>query len=215
MPAGKRSIGKTGAWHPDARATVALAAAATLLVSAGFALLFSSAVSIRLPQPATRLREQLVFSAPSPLPRPVHRHPGRTSTLPEPVPMREQLWPPLQPPISVPGAFTAQDYLRERAEQGAAALREQVIGGDLKRSLGKATDMPVLQDNHGYVTAGGDKVVRSGDSCAQVHTVQGSPSPTNKIAVAEPLSACPGASKQNMGKALQDWAQKHRPPPPR
>ena len=214
MPAGKRSLGKTGAWRPDARATLALAAAAALLVSAGFALLFSSAVSIRLPQPATPLREQLVFSAPPQL-RPIHRRPARTSTLPEPVPIREQLWPPLQPPISVPEAFTAQDYLRERAELGAAALRDRVTGGDLKRSLGKAADVPALQDNQGYTTAGGDKVVRSGDSCAQVHTVQGSPSPTNKIAVAEPMAACPGASKQDMGKALQDWAEKHRAPPPR
>jgi hypothetical protein len=57
-------------------------------------------------------------------------------------------------------------------------------------------------------------VVRSGDRCAQIHTVQGSPSPTNKIDIAEPLPACPGTSKQDMGKALQDWADKHRPPPP-
>ena len=131
--------------------------------------------------------------------------------------MSTQPWPPLQPPLSVPGTFTVQDYLEERAAQGAAALRDKVTGGTLGHELGKATEMPALRDNQSIPTAGGDRMVRSGDSCAQIHTVQGSPSPTNKIDLAEPMPACPGSSEHTMSDALEEWAKKTRqaqPPPP-
>src|SRR6185437_15395131 len=150
---------------------------------------------------------------PPPARLPRHRAPART--LPSAIPLRDQAWPPLQPPVSLPETFTAQDYLEERAQQGAAALRDKVMGTDLQRELGKAKEMPALKDNQSFRTAGGDKVVRSGDSCAQVHTVQGSPSPTNKIDIAEP-TGCPGGSPDagsEMTKAVQDWAKKQSPPP--
>jgi hypothetical protein len=182
---------------------------------AGFATLFSSAVSVRFLSPATAVQERLVFAAALPPvpPRLIPHHHARAPTL-APVPMRDKLWPPLQPPISVPEPFTVQDYLKERAQQGATALRDKITGGDLRRDLGKSKDMPALRDNQSIPTAGGDRMVRSGDSCAQIHTVQGSPSPTNKIDLAEPMAHCPGVSDQDMGKALEDWVKKLRQAPP-
>lgn len=212
-----RSVG--GSWHPDARLSFGLACVAALLVMAGFAALFSSAASIRILPPAAGLPERLVFAPPEPLPppRPSRRRRASVPSAPAPIPLRDQPWPPLLPPISRPPAFTAEDYLKERAQQGAAALRDKVTGNELRRDLGKVTDLPALRDNQGIPTTGGDSVVRSGDSCAQVHTVQGSPSPSNKINLAEPMPSCPGSPRQDMGKALQDWAKKLRqaqPPVP-
>lgn len=215
MRAGKQGVAERGAWRPDARASFALAVVAALLVMIGFAALFASATSIKFLQPTMTVPERLLFAAPL-LPRPLFRRHGPAPSRRAPIPLVDQAWPPLQPPISLPEAFTAKDYLKERAQQGAAALRDNVTGNELRRDLGKAADMPALRDNQSLPVAGGDKVVRHGDSCAQIHTVQGSPSPTNKIDVAEP-GACPGGShdaSQDMSKALEDWAEKHHPPPP-
>lgn len=218
MHAGKRSVGESGAWRPDLRASFGLAVAAMLLVTAGFAALFRSAASVHLLSPIAAVRERLVFSSPPPpLPprRPRRRAP--VFSMPAPIPVPDQPWPPLLPPISVPAAFTAQEYLKERAAQDAAALRGKVTGGSLGRELGKTTGMPALRDNQSIPTAGGDRMVRSGDSCAQIHTVQGSPSPTNKIDLAEPMAACPGSSGQSISDALEEWAkktQRSQPPPP-
>jgi hypothetical protein len=186
---------------------------AALLVMAGFAALFTSATSIKFLQPTAAIAERLFFAAPPPPRPPAHKHVPALS-MPAPIPMLTGAWPPLQAPVTAPAGFTPQDYLQERAQQGATALRDKVTGKDLERKLGEAKDMPASRDNQSYPVAGGDKVVRSGDSCAQIHTVQGSPSPTNKIDLAEPLANCPSASGQDMGKALRDWADKHRPPPP-
>jgi hypothetical protein len=207
-------MGERGAWRPDARTTLGISVVAASLLMAGFAALFSSAASIKLLQPIATVPERLVFAAP-PLPRPMPRQRAPALSRPAPIPLVEQPWPPLQPPISLPQAFTAQDYLKERAQQGAAALRDKVTGGDLRRDLGKVSDVPALRDNQSIPVSGGDTLVRSGDSCAQVHTVQGSPSPTNKINLAEPRASCPGVSDKDkgIGRALQDWAEKHRPPP--
>lgn len=213
MQTGKRSVGNGAAWRPDTRASFTLAAVATLLVMGGFAALFASTTSIKFLQPTASVAERLFFAVPQP-PRPPLRRRAPTPSPPAPIPMLDQAWPPLQPPISLPEAFTVQDYLRERAQQDATALRDKVTGNELRRSLGKSADQPALRDNQSIPTAGGDRVVRSGDSCAQIHTVQGSSSPTNKIDLAEPMSSCPGTSDRDMGKALQDWAEKHRPPPP-
>lgn len=216
MVTGKRSVG--GSWHPDARVSFGLACVAALLVMMGFTALFASSASIRFLQPSATMPERLVFAAPlPPLPPRIRRRRPSALSAPSPVPIQERSWPPLQPPISQPPDFTAQDYLKERAQQGAAALRDKVTGNELRRDLGKVTDLPALRDNQGIPTTGGDSVVRSGDSCAQVHTVQGSPSPSNKINLAEPMPSCPGSPRQDMGKALQDWAKKLRqaqPPVP-
>ena len=208
-------MAESGAWRPDTRLSLGGAAVAGLLLMAGFAALFASATSIKFLQPSAAVVERLVFAAPPPpLPRPVPRRPVPAQSMPVPIPVPDRVWPPLPPPISSPEAFTAQDYLKERAQQGVAALRDKVTGNDLRRSLGKTADMPALRDNQSIPVSGGDKLVRSGDGCSQVHTVQGSPSPTNKIDLAESMPRCPGASDRDMGKALQDWAEKRRPPPP-
>jgi hypothetical protein len=216
MGAGKQGVAERGAWRPDARASFGLAVMAALLVMIGFAALFASAASIKILQPTASIAERLLFAAP-PLPppsRPMSRKHVPVPSMLAPLPMQDGAWPPLQPPVSLPDAFTAQDYLKERAQQGAATLRDKVTGNELRRELGKPADMPALRDNQSLPVAGGDKVVRHGDSCAQIHTVQGSPSPTNKVDVAEP-GACPGGphdASQDMSKALHDWAEKHHPP---
>lgn len=215
MRAGKPAVAERTAWRPDTRVSLGVTVAATLLVMTGFAALFSSATSIKFLQPTATVRESLVFAAPqSPPPRRILRSRAPVLSMPAPIPMLEGAWPPLQPPVTMPGGFTTQDYLQERAKDDAAALRDKVTGNELKRDLGKATDMPALHDNQSVPIAGGDRLVRHEDSCAQVHTTQGSPSPTNKIDLAEPLASCPGDSKPDMGRALQDWAEKHRPLPP-
>jgi hypothetical protein len=216
----RRSDGdSSGDWRPDGRASLAAAAVAGLLAMTGFAALFSSAVPIGLSQSAPGVREVLVLAQPTPrLPRPIPRARAPRPELPVQLPELQRLPPVLPAPLMGPDSFSLQEYLDERARENAAALKDQVTGGDLRRNLGRSTGNEALPDNQGYRTVDGQKVVRSGDSCAQIQTVQGSSSPTNKIDIAEPLASCPGASDHDMGKALDDWAKKVRQsqqPPPR
>ena len=212
---GKPGSGISGAWRPDVRVSFGGAAAAALLVLAGFAVLFSATPGFQLSHDTDRLREQLdlaeLAAPPPPMLRPRLRAPAPSPNLP----LVQSAWPPLPAPVATPGGFGIQDYLDQRARGDAAELRDRVTGGDLKRELGKPMEKPALPDNQGYRSVDGHEVVHAGGGCAEVHTLQVSPSPSNHVAVAEPIS-CPGASEQDdMGKALQDWAEKHRPPPPR
>jgi hypothetical protein len=193
--------------------------AAALLLMAGFAALFSSAATFKLSQPAPGVREVLVLAEPTPVaPRPAPRIRTPRPVLPVQLPELQRL-PPL-PPAPVTGAdrFSLQDYLDELAKGNAAALKDQVTRSDLKRNLGKSVVQEALPDNQGFRSVGGQKIVRSGGRCAQIQTVQGSSSPTNRIDIAEPTD-CPGGTadaSQEIGKALDDWAKKaQQSPPPR
>lgn len=216
MQLGKRITSASGTWHPDARASLGMAVAAAVVVIFGFVALFAAAPSFRLPRHRDRLEEQLVFAEPLPTPRIPHPH-LHASAIPARVPMLQSAWPPLPVPIAAPGDFSTQDYLEQRQQQNAAALKDQVTGSDLKRELNRPVEQQAVPENQGYRTVDGQKVVRTGGGCAEVHTVQGSPSPTNRIEVAAPIS-CPGGSpdaSQEIGKALDDWAKKvHRVQPP-
>ncbi len=216
MQAEKRSTRDSGAWRPDARVSVGIAFGATLVVMLGFAALFSAVPKLRLSRDTDRVREQLVFAEPLPTP-PVPRPHVHASAAPARVPLLQSAWPPLPVPIAAPGGFSTQDYLQERRQQSAASLQDQVTGSDLQRKLDKPVEQQALPENQSYHTVDGQKVVRTGGGCAEVHTVQGSSSPTNRIDVAAPIS-CPGASpdaSREIGKALEDWAKKvHLPQPP-
>ena len=223
MQAGKRSAWDSGHWHPDLRASLSLAAAATLLVMAGFAALFSTVAPFKLSQTSPSVREVLVLAEPTPrVPRPIPRARIPRAVLPVQLPELQRLPPLPQATVTGRDSFSLQDYLDERAKAGAVALKDQVTASDLKRNLGKSTEQQALRDDQGFRGVGGQKIVRSGGSCAQIQTVQGSPSPTNHVDIAEPTS-CPGESpdaSQEMSKSLDDWAKKARqsqssPPSPR
>ena len=215
MHPGKQSTWPSGAWRPDTRASLGMALAAALVMTAGFVALFSTAPKLRLSHDTDRVREQLVFAEPLPVPR-IPRPHVHAPAAPARVPLLQSAWPPLPAPIAAPGGFSTQDYLEERRQQNAAALHDQVTGSDLKRKLVKPVEQQALPDNQSYHTVDGQKVVRNGGGCAEVHTVQGSSSPTNRVDVAAPIS-CPGGrpdASQEMGKALEDWAKKvHLPQP--
>jgi hypothetical protein len=198
------------------RASLALASGTLLLLTAIFVALLTSPLRQYF-SPASSVPEQMVFRLP--MPDIVRSRTVRPPPPPAPGPQLKSLspLPPLHESVitSVHSGDIIQDYLRSQQHDVAEKLRAKVIGSDLARELQKPViETPALRDNQSFRSVGGDKVVRSGDSCAQIHTVQGSPSPTNKIDLAEPMSACPGASEQDMDKALHDWAEKHRPPPP-
>lgn len=212
----------SGAWRPDIRASMGGAIAAALLLMAGFAALFSAAAPFKLSQSKPSVREVLVLAEQTPtVSRPVPRARVPRPVLPVQLPELQRL-PPLAPaPVTGPDNFSLQQYLDERAQDNAAALKDQVTRSDLQRNLGKQVDKPALQDNQSFRSVGGQKIVRSGGGCAQIQTVQGSSSPTNHVDVAEP-TPCPGATpdaSQAMGKSLDDWARKAQqsqpaPPPP-
>ncbi|HSN18218.1 MAG TPA: hypothetical protein VLV87_08400 [Gammaproteobacteria bacterium] len=214
----KRSAWDSKAWRPDARASLAMAAAAALLVMAGFAALFSAVPGLRLSQDADRVREQLLLAEPAPSVPTRHRRAPERAT-PARVPLLRSAWPPLPAPITAPDSFTSRDYLDERAREGAAALQQEVMGSDLRRNLGKPAERQALPDDQGYRSIDGQKIVRSGGKCSQIQTVQGSSSPTNHIDIAEPMGGCAGApsEQEQMSKALDDWAKEQHasnlPPP--
>jgi len=197
------------------------AVAAALLLMAGFIVLFSSAASFKLPLSVPSVREVLVLAQPTP--RVSRSNPAARALRALPrvqLPELQRLPPVLPAPVTSPDSFSLQEYLDERAKENAAALKDQVTGSDLKRNLGKQVDKPALEDNQSFRSVGGQKIVRSGGSCAQIQTVQGSSSPTNHVDIAEP-TACPGGppdASQQMSKALDDWARKaqqSQPTPPR
>jgi hypothetical protein len=140
------------------------------------------------------------------------------------VPLLQSAWPPLPVAVSAPGGITPLDYLQDyldgRARSNATAVQGKVMGKELQRALGKPTEMPALRDSQSFRRSDGQKVVRTGDGCAQIQTVQASPSPTNHVDIAEPID-CPGGTpdaSQEMGKSLDDWAKKlqqSQAPPPR
>lgn len=216
MHPGKHGTWDRGAWRPDARASLGFAAAAALLVMAGFAALFSAA-SFKLTQSTPAVREELVLAEPVPeLPPPRARSRPAHHVLPMALPELPRMPPPAAlAPLPGPDSFSVQDFLDERAKSNAAALKDQVTGKDLQRNLGKQTEKPAISDNQSYRTIDGQRVERGGGGCAESQTQQGSSSPTNHFEVGRPIS-CPGMpdASEEMGKALQDWAGKHPPPPP-
>lgn len=217
MHAGKRSTWDSGAWRPDARVSLGSAAVAVMLVTAGFTALFSAA-SFKLMQPAPAVREELVLAEPVPdLPPPRARPRLARPRLPLALPELPRMPPPAAlAPLPGPDSFSVQDFLDERAKSNAAALKDQVTGKDLQRNLGKQTEKPAISDNQSYRTIDGQRVERGGGGCAESQTQQGSSSPTNHFEVGRPIT-CPGSTPdagQEMGKALQDWADKHPVPPP-
>lgn len=201
-----------------------MAVVAALLVTAGFAALFTVAptLNLKLSHGAASAEEDLFLNAPAPPPRRLSpRARPRAPAAREPTVRSD--WPPVPPPITAalpaPGVYSQQDYLDERAQRNAAALKGQVTGSELKRDLGKETERPALFDNQSYRTVDGQRVERGGGGCTESQTQQGSSSPTNHFDVARPIS-CPGDApdeSQQMRKALDDWAkQAHQvqsPPP--
>ncbi|HEX6549612.1 MAG TPA: hypothetical protein VF117_02985 [Gammaproteobacteria bacterium] len=92
----------------------------------------------------------------------------------------------------------------------------------MDRNLGRSLNRPVkaapaLEDNHAFRNIDGKTLIRSGNLCGSVETLQMSPSPTNKASVGS-FTPCPGEYQPSLGDQLLDWAkqkqEKSALPPP-
>ena len=196
-----------GGWQPDKRTSFALSLCALSVLISLFVGLLSSRMVVPLSDATDGLRESLTFAAPLPrvpavrLPPPVHA-PVHTSTLLTPLPA---LLVPIAPLLDT----DLHDYMDEST---AVRLRDKVTQTELARALQAPASTPALRDNRGFSSVYGQKIVRFGDHCAEVHRVQASSSPTNHVDIAM-IVPCPGSYTKTMGDDLLDWADKHRPPP--
>lgn len=75
-----------------------------------------------------------------------------------------------------------------------------------------------MQDGDTYRNNAGETVIKAGGLCGRVHSVQMSPSPTNRATVGF-LTDCPGEYQPTLGEELLQWANKKQakeaPKPPR
>jgi len=95
----------------------------------------------------------------------------------------------------------------------ATQLKPKVTASGLTKALETPpATTPALRENEGFRSVDGQRVVKMGDSCGEIHTVQASSSPTNRVDVAMPL-ACPGTHEPTMGERLRAWAEKVSLPP--
>lgn len=201
-------------WEPNPSASFALALLAALLATIAFLILLhqpelsamrSDAVSIVLlkhaPMGQNVQKPQHHPAASSPKPHVTH-------ALPEPAVKLPALAQGLDlgiPPLSAnPPAFDAP-----RA-------------APVDRNLGRSLNLPVkaapaLQNNHAVRNIDGKTVIRSGNLCGSIETLQMSPSPTNKASVGR-FTPCPGEYQPSLGDQLLDWAknkqEKSALPPP-
>ncbi|HET7649947.1 MAG TPA: hypothetical protein VFL15_04530 [Gammaproteobacteria bacterium] len=206
-------ISPTANWAPDRRASLPLAALATLLALCGFVLLLMQPAPPRVRPDSVSI---LLLAAaasdqagqrhkPAPVAAAVHRvsHPLRRLQH-DPAPLQRA--PGRPDPGLPPLPSAAPAFLQPRP------ARES---GELARTLNAPRKLaPDLQDRDGYRSAAGEAVIKSAGECGRVQTIQMSPSPTNKATIGF-LTDCPGEYQPTLGEQLLKWAEtKPRPAPP-
>lgn len=203
-------LGQIQIWQPDRRVSLSVALGLALLALGGFLLLLSQPdVSGSRPDVVS-----IQLHAELPLRRAGHRvrtgHDHRTQVAPTPS-INTAAPPKLHRPaldLSIP---VQPDY-------PAAFLSSKTAPSD--RELQQTLNKPYipasgLQEHQAYRSEAGETMVRSGDLCMRVHTVQMSPSPTNRATVGL-LTPCPGGYRPTQGEQLLDWANRRaavHPPP--
>jgi hypothetical protein len=115
-------------------------------------------------------------------------------------------------PVTLPPGDALWDYLQSQQQDLATQLKPKVMGSELAKALQAPAALSALREGQGFRSVDGERVVKMGDSCGEIHTVQASSSPTNRVDIAMPLD-CPGAYKPTMGERLRAWADKLSPPP--
>jgi len=105
-----------------------------------------------------------------------------------------------------------QGYLQDRQQDMEMQLQSKLMGSELAKALQTPADTLALREGQGFGSAGGVRVVKMGESCGEIHTVQASSSPTNRMDIAMPL-ACPGTHEPTMSERLRAWAEKVSLPP--
>jgi len=211
-PAQQQARSRTG-WQPDPRASLALAGCASLLLAAAFIALLNSPMRWQQDMKAEQVRESLLLESPvshstvskQRLPMPA---PAALRSLPDVrLPLREIA------PVSLPAGEVLQDYLDDRQQGMVAQLKPKVTASGLTEALqAPPITMPALGEEQGFRSVDGERIVKMGDDCGEIHTVQASSSPTNRVDIAMPL-ACPGTHEPTMGERLLAWAEKASSPP--
>jgi hypothetical protein len=201
-------------WAPDRRVSLPLAAIATLLALCGFVLLLMQPVPPRV-RPDTISIRLHAFAEPK---QPVQRHErtrvvtavhGASNPLRIPQPVlqsTERAASGLD--LSLPSLPPATPVFLEPKPNRASR--------DLARTLNAPRkSVPDLQDGDGYRSTAGETIIKSGGECGRVHSIQMSPSPTNKATIGF-FTRCPGEYQPTLGEQLLKWSDtKQKPAPPR
>jgi len=212
-----------GAWQPDWRASLPLALLAALLVLSGLVFLpyrwwspmpHPERVSILLNQPVPQSRAKAV--KPKARPRPTHAHVAPVARLPS-VTITPPAPPVKSPPVNweqqIDSAAAAEARIHTSAQFNAPRVKP--LDRHLERVLNAPRHVAQMKSGDSYRAADGSTIIKSGDRCGSIKTLQIGLSPTNKATVGT-LVPCPGENKPTMGDELKSWADKRarqQPPP--
>lgn len=213
----------SAAWQPDWRASLPLAVAAALLVLSGLVFLpyrwwaaspHPQRVSILLHPVLPRSRA--TPAVPKTPPRRVHAH--RPSAAEPPRVTIEPPVKPVEPPAidwqqQIDSAAAAQAGVQSPVQFNAPPVKP--LDRHLEKALNAPHHVASMQSGDSYRAAAGRTIIKSGNRCGSVETLQMSSSPTNKATVGS-LTACPGDDQPTMGDELNAWADKRakaQPPP--
>lgn len=201
------------AWEPDWRTSVIFALCAAALALLGFLGLFHRTlplvparriIALRVTPPS--VRPSLPSAVPGLRARPLRPIAPQTLNLPPPAAVETmQSW-----------LDAAMNGYREDQEGQAPFLPPLPLDDALSRALQARGKSDALPDGGSYRSLYGGSVMRFGDSCAEMHEIQASPSPTNTVIVGF-MVPCPGHYRRTMADAVADWAKKvarSRPLPP-
>ncbi|MGH8371147.1 MAG: hypothetical protein ACRETO_00260 [Gammaproteobacteria bacterium] len=203
-------LGSTQVWRPDRRASLSLALVSALLALGGFVLL------LRQPDLSSSRPDAVSILLHPALPQRKRAHQTRTRhshKIPAaPIPSINKTAPferhqeTLDLSIPVQSNYSATFLLPKTAPSDQ----------NLQRRLNKPSKpITALLNNQGYRSEYGETVIKSGNQCGRIHTIQMSPSPTNKATIGF-LMPCPGEYQPTLGEQLLEWAGKQakadRPP---
>lgn len=195
--------GLTQVWQPDRRASLSLALVSALLAVSGFVLL------LRQPVLSDSRPEAISILLHPVLPQRQRVHLTRTE--------RNHKIPAAPTPLINNAALlehqqrTLDLSIPVQSNHFSTFLFPKTAPSDrnLQRTLDKPRKpAPALQNDQAYRSEYGETVIKSGNQCGRMHTIQMSSSPTNKATIGF-LTDCPGEFQPALGEQLLDWAGKH------